>query len=1523
MALLTLLSGPVQPLRRIPTAKAVVSPDNAVLGVVVRLDGRLSSDPDAQDPRGGADADSIASTDRISSSSASFSQEDLGRYISLDGVDAGEFVVYDVISALQVAVKTSSGMGVSFTGSTGLRWTIFDRLSYSWSFLQVPIGSRVPQESLRLLDTDGSLASFSPDVVGEYVAQLVVSNGSFNSVPVSVQTSVRAILVPHGRGIVPDGKFIWSYVRDVWSQVEGKEWFETLWSALIQIAGSELLKLYQNDFSKSIRDIQDQYQRRWLAYEPKLELAQGDLSLFLGLHRAGSDASTDPVGLSGELFFLPTDATPTLWTASHAYAVGEVVYPTSGNPDRGYYFRCKVAGTSGASEPDWQVVFSEATVDGTAQWSLVSLTKELLLVSGSLLPNVAGERLSVTYDSLQAKNVRSFGIQGLTSTKNGYKLALLEPPPDPLPGRVAQGTGPQFAFQSRTWTLTGVPNVRVGDVGHFPSGPNAGFYRVTDIAGSTFTVDRAPPSFSDGTTVLTYMASFYRPVGFKLNIAAPILSDTIALPYSGKTKDLEALAPGRIITVGGQAHTVLRTTVDTRQVTPLLLVATDRSQVLVGSRGLNWRVPHTLVSKSQDFDALGVTSGDLLILSITDEGSQNTVDVVAQVVGVDRKRLGFVLTDEDPGPGQIPAVPDKTYAAVSDGFRINTVSKGLSSLSFSGEFAELLRQMGSTVFQRSYANVSLTVDSPISLGTRVFRIHPKHVIRNRSIPVDETLRSVPLLQEWIVQPVTGERAGALFQVKDGKEYPLERAPSVMVENSHYIVDNETAFDGAMTFNTGTSTVFVEGANFIDRNIVPGDSFIIDSPDTLLGEFKIIRALDNDRLLLSQPIPLYILSTKVTAKVRIVRKKAGHFLRFTPGQFTAALPAPSRLWAEVSLFDNGQTIEDNFGILVGLTRKDLENISTDVNYRQAVAGLMFAFTKGSAIEKVRLGAQILLGLPFAEHRGVIRAIDNDFRLDEAGVPVLGRLLIEDVDKDSSPLGTQRVYTFTIDLASSLSGVETNPTTKKPYVVGDTVELFALLAKGVEISDYLSSPGTDLSAISQLQQFHVFHMRANDTIFSYKELGLISPFLRKITPSYVAYIITTATELVDNVSVADATTVALSSPGSIIDNPYFGLDTPLMFDAKNVSGLRTIQWGNKVFWVRKSGSDLVSTSLVGPPGSAQTLTLPSGGAVTPSFGTGPITRAGRDKLLIVDGDNQGLYPISAVSDSSIGVTGGPTYGFQPSSSNRYAIVREVAGELRRGSLTSLGAGVSSVELGAIADGVAPGDLLVVDLGGGAFSRHRVSRVGPHPDATALLDGDVETVPGVAAVTGRPYAVFRDSLVQAPFETVTSPATATSNGAIYSAFSDPLLQGLLEPGDELEVNGGAFGRLFVLDPVRRVFSPVLPSGTYSVKVCKRGQPGTSIAFDHLDLGPPDRLEAALVGTSASTSSSDAVSFAEIPNPTTGGVRPSDMLALLAGADSAVDVGYGPGRYPIVRVTNADVRLAAPLTSTGTVGWKIIRGA
>lgn len=58
---------------------------------------------------------------------------------------------------------------------------------------------------------------------------------------------------------------------------------------------------------------------------------------------------------------------PPVWTASHAYTVGDIVKPTDQHYS-GYVYKCTRAGTSGSSEPTWKKDLSTTITDNTARW---------------------------------------------------------------------------------------------------------------------------------------------------------------------------------------------------------------------------------------------------------------------------------------------------------------------------------------------------------------------------------------------------------------------------------------------------------------------------------------------------------------------------------------------------------------------------------------------------------------------------------------------------------------------------------------------------------------------------------------------------------------------------------------------------------------------------------------------------------------------------------------------------------------------------------------------------------------------------------------------------------------------------------------------------------------------------------------------------------------------------------------------------------------------------------------------------
>ena len=107
--------------------------------------------------------------------------------------------------------------------------------------------------------------TFYPDVPGFYRFDLIVFDGNLYSSANSVIVNVLESPLP--RGCTPDLNFIFEYLSDFWQLVEDKERIPVFWSSLAQVAATELLTLWQVEYSKSIRDIQRTFLRRWLHYD--------------------------------------------------------------------------------------------------------------------------------------------------------------------------------------------------------------------------------------------------------------------------------------------------------------------------------------------------------------------------------------------------------------------------------------------------------------------------------------------------------------------------------------------------------------------------------------------------------------------------------------------------------------------------------------------------------------------------------------------------------------------------------------------------------------------------------------------------------------------------------------------------------------------------------------------------------------------------------------------------------------------------------------------------------------------------------------------------------------------------------------------------------------------------------------------------------------------------------------------------------------------------------------------------------
>jgi hypothetical protein len=1486
-----------------PVAVIAGTPAYGVIGSVIQVTGQQSSNPSAQPSKGGVDGVTTGPTNLFASASGSFSVLDVNRILTIEGTgtDSGVYRIISIVSPTQVAlVVAATGGQPVFVGAPNLLWSIEDSLTYAFSFVQTPIGSQVSIEGFKQLETDGSLVSFSPDIVGEYIIGLTVSNGTFTSPQVTARISIRAILVPIGRNIVPDGAWIWNYIRDVWADVENREWFETFWSALIQMVGADLLRLYQVDFNKSIRDIQDLYQRRWLSYEPLLTLTESDLTFYIGDQCAGNDATTVGIGNIGELIMISAN--------------------------------------------------------------------EVIVVLGTVVPNASapGVELEILYDSnpsgLSPLNIGNYTIGSVNLSGNGYKLST--PVPNYLDDVVDPAVGFYYSAGSTTWSLhphtqldyarlmsefsppideltpimagsgssVTANRIRAGDVIQVKTGPNKGFYRILNRSGSFVVVDHAPVV---GDTAILQCPVF-RPVGFELLLPDVAVSNSFAVPYQAGVNDASVLAPGRVIIVNGQTYTILRAFAASLLTTPHTIILTSDGQILTGLTGLSWRAPDTLTSVSQDFEALGVSPGDLINIDVTNSNSSAIARIYGQVIGVDGNSLGFVLTNQPVAAGVVPPIPTETYTTLSSIFNIQSVIVNPDgSITLSGNALAIQNLLKSGLFSQEYFNVPLTEAEGFAILGSTFYLHFRSIVRNHTVPVDSTLKSVPVLQDWIVQPDWIEKDGAFFQIgPDGNQYDMARAPLSLVENTDFLIDNENAFHGQMTFATGTNIVEVQDGHFIDRGLRPGDQFIIQTPITLAGTYYISDVLSQEQIELSRPVPLYVLGSVVTANVEILRGRNGTFVRFIPGGFTALNPAPNRLWAEDSFFDNNPNVENNFGIMVGLTQAQLTSFSETINYRQAVAGLMYAYTQGSAINKIRLGAQIFLGLPFAEVAGVIQAIDTNYRLDVNGNPVQGRIVIQDTDANGNLLGTSRLYVYPIDVQSSLSGVETNPATGKTYAVGDSVLQFAILCKGVAVDDYITNPLVGSSGIAMLQQFHSMKLQANSTFFTLSEVGAVSEFLHNITPSYISYVFQDDLQLEETVTVNDSLSMTLTNRlNPLVDDASFSINTPVMFDSATFDGTRSIVFDNGAYVVRFSKAGLSTTYNGGTPSFVAICS--TGGFLNPASGEGPVTRPG-DYLLIRNGLNQGLFLITVVSsDTQVTVSGPPASGFQSASNQYFAVLRKVVAELQTGSTAATTASntLVSVDVGLQANQVSPNDLLYISYSSGVWSLHTIEQVGPLPGFTdpwthvtypSVAAGHLVVTPApTTTASGKTYHIFRKAFLEAPFTEY--PGTLVSNGTTYTALTD-IVTALLEIGDELlvQVTANTQLRVKAIDPRAFVFTPVLPAGSYTAYLCKKNHSSSPVGYDHkAQFDPYDTVALTLIpGSATATAVGGSPSVSITASTLASAPLPGDLFIFMSGSNASVDVGYGPGAFPIISgSTTTTVVLSQNAPNSQTGAFKILR--
>lgn len=242
---------------------------------------------------------------------------------------------------------------------------------------------------------------------------------------------------------------------------------------------------------------------------------------------------------------------------------------------------------------------------------------------------------------------------------------------------------------------------------------------------------------------------------------------------------------------------------------------------------------------------------------------------------------------------------------------------------------------------------------------------------------------------------------------------------------------------------------------------------------------------DEQAILRQNIDYFVEEYRGQACLRFVANEALD----EPNVWQHELP-PRKLWAETTYLDNRPTIEANFGIPAEFTLDDLAQLPDSVDYLSVVRGLWYSHFNGPTLYNLRVGTQILLGLPFAEENGTITELRTDFSATQ------GRILIQDA------LSAEIVRSYTYPRALEL---EVNSETGLPYAVGDTVSQFSPLVQGVVVTDYVKESEWFEGYLSQgvffeVEKFFKFLVRVDSAAFSFSTLLFAKSFVQRIKPTY---------------------------------------------------------------------------------------------------------------------------------------------------------------------------------------------------------------------------------------------------------------------------------------------------------------------------------------------------------------------------------------------------------------------------------------
>jgi hypothetical protein len=1331
-----------------------------------------------------------------------------------------------------------------------------DDLTYTWTIVDSPLGSTVAD--VVSIDPYGGVVTFVPDLTGQYTIGLVVSTDYRESGLTTVSVDVTAILAPYALRTTPDGSFMFKLLSSMYRLVENREVFATIWSGYMQTVGSDFLRMFQVDYAKSISTIQNLFQRRWISYSPRLDLDHSLCKGVYGNHQSGTAAftasgATASVGviISGTEVLL-LDGTPSLdavgstlrvFTSNGTDNLGSYTINRLNSDGSGYIISGsspfpvpadEVLGTGSdlvSFEGDDEVYVADVGVDFVSTG--VTVGDLLRVESGSDADYYRITKVGTPGGLANNRTLELASPLAVSSSGRSYTIfkalrifAIRTPLPNTQTVYIPEADADLTAFESSTLsgngTLEGTYELKV-EPRHVFSALVGQRLQITSgvDGGRSFTI-----------TGLNEAGTGYL-VGSAFNTASLPSAVSYRIPAVSDIAD-------RVLVLNGRAYEIAAAKLDSVGVPeseggygPVWVITLAEAAAPSSQEDMTWRIAATLeTSEFEDITEMGVEAGDLLVIEAVRDDEQFVAEIPCLVIGSVGQKIAFVAGASEPAATADGTLTDEESLAIFDALKIpRAYADAEDNIQFTLSAAEIQMLLGSRGFETAYFNLPISSSTSVDLEYYTVRLRPSHVIRNCRIPVDTTLVSVPSMFQYIDEPTFGtDESGQLVLIgKNRVAYEIDSAPLELVENRDYSLSSDSSLKGTnLQTEADSDELVIPFGDLIDRDVRVGDYVDVTSGFDQ-GRYVIQAVIDSETLRAVLEDGSRPLNDAVGLSYTLTRRTAGNFLRFVDGMFTADAPAPERFWAQTSFYDNSGYIEANFGVMVGVSKDQLDEYgSTQVSYRGAVQALMFAWTGSPTLKNVAIGCHILGGLPVTEVEGQIIQIDAEYDVANNR----GRILIEDLDAEGNGSGLVRIYYYTPRDAddnslSDFAGLATNPETGLEYAVLDIVPPFTPLSRAVVVSDYVSSPQWwavgGATGADELQKFHTWEVQVDAREIDSRDMPLIFDFCGGIRPIYTKPQIVLVVYLYDSVEVQDELT--LENTIFFSDDPALSIESTFMVDSYNESSLsqrlfdvgalstRTLFEGTDL--VTSAGSATVTSARGGFSGtlSATPLShapsdaigvLPGANADFPDgiyYRGTPLVKAG-DIIFIREGVNRGRYSVTAVTDDNTlqvaKLTGWPPTTKDPAQMEAatgqvFQIQRQITPSITSGSATvvSYDGGTDTTIITDASgnfqfDGAAVNDTLVVSTGAD-YGTHEILEIGYWDTGVVVSRGTHLTISGELTEAGSfSYEIRRDKLMENPLWTGTDGATSAGANTLTSATGGFSLLGLVY-GDELIPTSG----------------------------------------------------------------------------------------------------------------------------------------